>query len=73
MEEMFNTGWRQYVPGLDGNVFKHMFYHKYHGTYAQNLIYSIFLAYHQKLFIKHPPAYEIIADSKSLANVKCMF
>lgn len=27
LEEMFSKGWRQYVPGLDGNAFKHMFYH----------------------------------------------
>lgn len=27
LEEMFGTGWRQYVPVLDGNVSKHMFYH----------------------------------------------
>ena len=26
-----------------------------------------------KLFIKHPPAYEIIAESKSLANVNISF
>lgn len=26
-EEMFSKEWRQYVPGLDGNAFKHMFYH----------------------------------------------
>lgn len=25
--EMFSKGWRQYVPVLDGNIFKHMFYH----------------------------------------------
>lgn len=31
-----------------------------------------FLAYHQKLFIKHPPAHEITAESKSLTNVKCV-
>lgn len=27
LEAMFSKGWRQYVPGLDGNVFKHMLYH----------------------------------------------
>lgn len=27
LEEMFSKGWRQYVPGLDGNAFQHMFYH----------------------------------------------
>lgn len=27
LEEMFSKRWRQYVPGLDENVFKHMFYH----------------------------------------------
>lgn len=27
LEEMFSKRWRQYVPGLDGNTFKHMFYH----------------------------------------------
>lgn len=65
LEEMFSTGWRQYVPGLMKwsnicfiiNIMEHML-KSYIGIQSWLIT---------KLFIKHPPAYEIIVESKSLA------